>query len=559
MPVSANIYQKCLPAVSNDIDRCGAVSLCTIDQATSADLAAIYGDGDSAAWTINDVMLRVDYEAKACQIKQNSLYDLIFSMTSPMPKRLEVDMLTKETWMVRPFVNVFRNGIINNKFWAATGGIPSGPTGWRVDATNIGGNIPADTRWFPAGTVVYIEGVTAAGVKTNTAWEVSSATVVGSAVRLVLISMNANSNLSSAELTRPTEGTLTRGLPSVNDYESYCNTIPGLNTRQQTQAWIKSTRLTLCRSEMYEQYHALLKANNPRYKQYGDIETVERNKQALQDYQNSFVEDWFWGKGLVGQNQSDWQSTLAEISIPTNANLSLPFEGTCVGREAHVVGLYEQLAECDRVFNFGGSTLNLWDFFKLLYYIKRYRQSTNGSIKRIEVLVSTWFKFQIQNAIVAFYNTISGGAIRYPIEIVTTGGNKNGFEFDVYRIPVLGSTEIAFMSHEYFDDRLDANVASHSDATETMWVIDWADIKTWMLNTNEKTNVSGSAQEVARVDDDAMCVMERPKRWVQMISQSWTMFVECPGKHAIFTGISPSQPVYVADDGNYGDGYYSDR
>ena len=90
MPVSANIYQKCLPAVSNDIDRCGAVSLCSIDQATAADLAAIYGDGDSAAWTINDVMLRVDYEAKACQIKQNSLYDLIFSMTTPMPKRLEV-------------------------------------------------------------------------------------------------------------------------------------------------------------------------------------------------------------------------------------------------------------------------------------------------------------------------------------------------------------------------------------------------------------------------------------------------------------------------------------
>src|SRR5688572_26619773 len=189
MPISENIFQKCSPAISSDIDRCGAVSLCSIQQATQADLDAIYGDGDGEdGWTINDVMLRVDYEAKACQIKQNSLYDVIHAMTSPMPKRLEVDPLTRETWRVRPFVNVFRNGIINNKFWAVTNGSDAGAGDWRVDVANFGGNIPNDVRWFPVGTVVYIEGRTASGITTNTAWEVLSVAIVGDIIRLELTS-----------------------------------------------------------------------------------------------------------------------------------------------------------------------------------------------------------------------------------------------------------------------------------------------------------------------------------------------------------------------------------
>lgn len=542
--ISENIFDKCQPAISSDIDRCGSASLCSINQVVADELDAIYGNGDDQAWSILDTMLRVDYEAKACQIKQNSLYDLIHAMTSPMPKRLEVDPLTRETWMVRPFVNVFRNGIINNKYWAVSGGVASGEN-WRVDVENIGGNIPSDVRWFPVGLHVYIESKTATGVKTYTAWEVVSATITGDKVRLVLSTLNANSFLDPAELTNPTGGVLTRGLPNVNVYESYCQFIPGLNTRQQTQAWIKSTRLTLCRSEQYEKYHQLLKQNNPRYKEYGNIDTVVKNQQALQDYQNSFVEDWFWAKAYTGQNENDWRDSLEEITIPTNANLVLPFEGDCVGRRANVIGVFEQLAQCDRVFNFGGAPLNLWEFFKMLYLIKRYRQQSGGTIKRIDVLVSTWMKFKIQNAFVAFYNTISGGAIRYPIEIAVKGANNMGFEFDVYKAAgLLGSTEIAIMSHEYFDDRLDANKNFNGDNSEEIWILDWPDIKTWMLDSESVTNVSGTAQEVARVDNDAMCIMRRPKRWVEMIGQSWTVFVECPGKHAILTGVNPNQVRY---------------
>lgn len=554
MAISENIFDKCAPAISSDIDRCGSASLCSINQLVQDELDAVYGNGEEATpWSILDTMLRVDYEARACQIKQNSLYDLIHAQTNPMPKSLQVDPLTKETWMVRPFLNVFRNGIINNKYWCVSGGQASGEDNWQVDVENVGGNIPSDIRWFPVGLPVYIESVTNTGIKTHTAWEVVSRSIVGDAVRLILSSLNTSSFLEAAELTSPVTGVLTRGLPNVNVYESYCQYIPGLNTRQQTQAWIKSTRLTLCRSEQYEKYHTLLKQNNPRYKEYGNIDTVEKNKQALADYQNSFVEDWFWSKPYTGQNENDWRDSLEEITIPTNSNLVLPFEGDCVGRRANAVGVFEQLAECDRVFNFQGARLNLWEFFKKLYLIKRYRQQTGGSVKRIDVLCSTWMKFEIQNAFTAFYNTISGGAIRYPIEISVRGANNMGFEFDVYKAAgLLGSTEIAIISHEYFDDRLDANKTCNDDDSESIWVIDWPDIKTWMLDTDRVVNESGSAQEVARVDNDAMCIMRRPKRWVEMISQSWSVFVECPGKHAVFIGISPQRPVFEPgdDDGN---------
>jgi hypothetical protein len=258
MAISENIFERCVPAISTDINRCGSISNCNLGLPESDELTAIFGDGDTA-WTINEVLFTVDYEAKACGVKQNGLYDLIRAMSVPASKRLAVEPLTKETLLVKPFINAFRDSILNLKYWAVTAGTSSGDN-WQVDVENIGGNVPADTRFFPVGMRVFIEGQNpSTGVFTETAWEVVTVTAVNTnKARLVLESHNANSNLAAANVASPTTGVLTRGTPLVSQYESWCNVDPGLNNRQQTPVWVEENRLTTCENELYEQYHRLL-------------------------------------------------------------------------------------------------------------------------------------------------------------------------------------------------------------------------------------------------------------------------------------------------------------
>jgi hypothetical protein len=543
--ISENIFEKCVPAISTDINRCGSISNCNLGLPESDELTAIFGDGDTA-WTINEVLFTVDYEAKACGVKQNGLYDLIRAMSVPMSKRLAIEPLTKETLQVKPFINVFRDSILNLKYWAVTNGQASGDN-WQVDVENIGGNVPADTRFFPVGMRVFIEGQNASsGVFIETAYEVVTVTAVNTnKARLVLESHNANSNLAAANRTNPTTGVLTRGLPLVSQYESWCDVDPGLNTRQQFPVWVEENRLTTCENELYEQYHRLLKANNPRYREYGNIDTVVRNRQVLQNYQENKVNQWFFGKPLANQTLDSWNS-LEEITIPTNANLALPFEGQCVGKRAANIGILEQLAECGRVYDNKLTRLNIAELQTMLYHLSRVRKSRGGNGTRIDCITSTWFKSQIQMAMVNYFNTKSAGLLRFNMELNQTN-DRLGFTFDTYRFDYPNVTWVV-ASHEYFDDKKDARRTAGLTDSEELWFIDFADIQTWTFDASRITNTSGSNQEVARVDSAALCIMKRPKLAYTHTSETWANFIECPQRHCILKGIDPRTPVYQTSD-----------
>lgn len=545
MAISENIYQRCVPAIGSDINRCGSISNCNLSFPESDELTAIFGDGDTP-WTINEVLFTVDYEAKACGVKQNGLYDLIQANSMPMAKRLAVEALTRDTLMVKPFINVFRDSILNMKYWIVTNGQTNGGN-WQVDVENYGGNVPADVRFFPVGMRVFIEGQNAStGVFTETAWEVVTVTAVNTnKARLVLESHNGNSSLPLANVANPTTGVMTRGTPLVSQYESWCNVDPGLNTRQQIPVWVEENRLTLCENELYEEYHRLLKANNPRYREYGDIDTVRRNKQALQNRQEDKVNQWFFGKALANQTLDAWTS-LENIEIPSNENLVLPFEGQCVGRRASNIGILEQLAQCSRVYDNKLTRLNIAEIQRMLYHLSRVRKSTGGNGKRVDSITSTWMKAQIQMAMVNYFNTKSAGQLRFNMDLNKTNETL-GFTFDTYDFDYPSVTWVV-ASHEYFDDRKDARRVSGLQDAEELWFVDFSDIKTWTFDAARVTNTSGSAQDVAKVDNGALCIMKRPKITYTHVSETWANFVECPLRHAIVKSIKPEVPIYAPSD-----------
>lgn len=554
MAISTNIFEKCTPAIGTDLNRCGSVTMCNLRVPTKAELPSIFADG-SGNFRLMSALFYQDFEAKACQAVQNGLYDLITANKVNMSLRMPSEFLGKGIYMIRPFMMIGRKNLINNYYWAVSGGTTNG-NNWQVDVESQSG-IPADTRWFMTDQRVFIEGRTSGGTTTQTAWRVVSATIVSGKVRVILASENSNSWLAPSQLQNPVTGVLQRGTPNKSNYESWCEQPPGLNTNSLTPSWIETTRNALCNDELYEKYHQALRDDNPYWEKFGDIESVELNKQISEDWQRNFVNQWWFGKKLTGQNLDSWQTQLEQITVASSSSLYLPNEGRCVGYRANAEGVFEQLVQCGRYFDLQGRVLNLQEFFEALYQIIRVREGQGRTVTRIDVLTDSWYKKQFQQAMVRYFNTTSEGLIRFTKEL--KGHNDLGFNFDVYELDY-PSVELAVISHKFFDDRVAARRAAGLGEYRDLWVVDFADIITGILASDRVVNSTGSLQEIAKVDSTYRCVMAVPKLTTTLTSTTWTVFVQCPGSHMLLANLNPAVPEHRGKSGNQSNqyGYYDD-
>lgn len=554
MAIAQTIFEKCTPAIGSDLVRCGSVTMCNLRVPTKAELPTLFADEDGN-FRLMSALFYQDYEAKACQARQNGMYDLIRANQVNMSRRMPSEYLGKGIYMIRPFLMIGRKNLINNYYWTVSGGVANGDN-WQVDVESQS-NIPVDVRWFMTDQRVFIEGMTAGGSTTQTAWKVVSATVVASKVRVILASQNANSFLPAARLQFPVIGVLQRGTPNKSNYESWCEQPPGLNTNSLTPSWIETTRHVLCNDDLYEMFHQALRDDNPYWERFGDIESVELNKQLSEDWQSNFVNQWWNGKAEVGQNLDDWQTQLQQITVATSSSLYLPNEGRCVGYRANAIGVYEQMVQCGRVFDQQGRVLNLQEFFEALYQLMRVRKGQGQTVKRIDIMTDSFYKKQFQQAMVRYFNTTSEGLIRFTKEL--GGSNTLGFDFDVYKLDY-PSVEIALISHEYFDDRVAARRAAGLGNGRFLWVVDFADIITGILASDRVVNTSGTLAEVAKVDATIRCTMAIPKMVTTLTSQTWTTFVQCPGSHLLLDNLSEAIPEHRGKSGNPDNyyGYYND-
>lgn len=567
MPISADIFARCSPAFSTDIDRCGAATLCNISTTTSDELASIYADG-SDRWRIMGALLEADFIGKACQIKLNGMFDWIMATKREFgAKRLSMNKINGGLWEVMPFIKMARKGPINNEFWTVSDGAASSGTGpnggvytHTFDVVSQSG-IPNDVRWFPNRLRVFISGVTGAGTATRTAWRVVDQEVTGGKIRLYVVSENAATFLPADKVTVPTDGLLTRGTPNVNDYEQYCTQIPGLNTNQLNPFWLESVRYTFCEDELMRRYLQAIRDNNPYYKQFADVESVELNRQITEDWQRRHAWQFFFGKALPNQTLATYDD-LDQITVFSDDALgnyvNMPFEGRCIGRRANAIGIYELFAECGRVKDLQGQVLNIPELLDALYKLKRMRESNGVQGNVIEIFTDSFYAVQLAQGLFRYFEVKSEGLLRLNYEL----SNKReqsplGWVWRTFQLD-WPNVELRIVTHPFFDDYVDAHTnvgTTLTPAGRFVWMIDWSSTYQAVIGSNTVTNNSGDVSTLAAVNSAFECVMRVPKRSRKMISLTYTNVVECPATSLLLENLSSGVPEHQLKSGDYTDYY----
>lgn len=552
--ISDNIFSKCTAALSIDTERCDAVTGLDVAATTPSDLATIYKDSD--AWNIIGALLEGEFVGKSCQSKTNGIYDWLMATKRMFgTKKLSKTQINGGLYEIMPFVKMARKGPINNEYWTATSGaahVGATPNGqsdadYRIDAESQSG-IPSSTRWFPRGLRVFISSATAGGSVTRTAFKVSDAEIAAGKVRLYLVSQNSNVIGPAIKHTLPTSGLLIRGTPNVNDYESYCAQVPGLNTNQLSPFWIETTRYSICEDELYLKYIAAIRANNPYFRQFGDVESVELNRQIVEDFQRRHANAFFWNKPLANQTLADYGS-LEQITVFDGDASSNTFwaGGKFISRRANATGIYWQHAECSRVKDLLGQPLNLPELFKALYTMQRVRKANglNGNV--FELFTDSFYAAQLAQGLLRYFKVKGEGLLQLNLNLSTKlEQGPFGFRFRTFMLD-WPQCELRIVTHDYFDDWVAAHKAS-SATLETpgrvLWILDPSVNYQAMIESNSVALQSGDIQRLAETDSSFLCVMKVPKKRQKLFSQTYTNVVECPESSLLLENFSVDIPEH---------------
>ena len=573
--LTANAFAKCAPNVSTNLRQCGSVSLCNAQPLLSTDLDNAYTK--EGEYRVMDHLLKADMEIKSCEAQQNGLYDFLAANRVNLSKRVVPMGRDSGLMQIAPFINMKQYSPINNEYWLFSGGnVISNGTDQLLIYVTSAGNVPVDVRSFPSdelgkGIVVYLNHSGDGGAVIRSAWIVKESELDGDHIDLLLESLNANSNIPGVvamhETTGlwPVSGWLTRGGNNVSDYESDCQEKPAYNTAKLVQSWIKTRRYSLCKSSAYDQWRQLMLTSNPLFRDYGDVKDVERNRQLAAEFQKSFVQDFFWGKPLPNQNVATYNSletieSFDDIGHHLLGSAILGVDGgICVGKRAEPVGVYEQLAECDRVVDLMGLKLDLPALFHAFYDIIRIRVAQGNNNRQIDVFTDTIYAELINRSMIKYYSARAeshdGDAI---LRINSDAGAFSvakkaefGFLYRSYPLHWPAGVVMNVLTHYAFDDEIAvATVAGIPAAARRIWVLDFTGIYPGIIASNRIVQDTGDLKSLAAVRKEFSCVMKVHTRQQTLVSQTDTTIVECPGGNLILENISEEPPVWGGDESN---------
>lgn len=536
MALTANSFSKCSPNIGTNIRSCGTVTLCNLQPLTTDDLTDVYMKSDE--FRVLDHLLQADIEIAQCGQTQMGLFDFMMANKAAITgEKIVPASGRRESGLLRiaPFILADQTSVINNEFWTFSGGNADGDN-WEITVTSAA-DIPFDVRSFPTtgNYIVYLKGQSEGGSAIRTAYRVVTAVNNNDNTgTLVLSSLNENSALDPDKLENPVTGYLTRGGNNVDDFEKECNEMPAYLSPKEVPFWVKTARYSFCDSERYREYRGLA-LENPLFKKFYDLPETKRNTQLAMDFKKRMVQDIFWGKKLPGQNLGSYTTELQDIaSADISEELGVD-GGVCVGKRAEPEGIYEQLAECDRVVDLMGETLNLPALFEAFYNIIRVRATNNNMNKNIDVFTDTRTAEIINRAMWMYYSSKitdhNGDAILRATKSIDTVAKKAefGFSFFSYLLDWPVGVTMNVITHWSFDDELAVAEASGVENTgRVLWVLDFSGIYPGVIASNRKQFTTGELETLAKINQDFACVMRTYTKRQTLNSLTYTVIVECP-------------------------------
>lgn len=560
--INPNAFAKCAPAISTNIKQCGSVTQCNAKAMTSQELDVAYMRSNE--FRVMEALFHHDMEIKMCEAVQNGLYDFMMANKVNLSRKQNTRRLSSGLIEIAPFIMMRQYSPINNAYWLAYDGHLD--TGMWVVNVRSTTNIPADVRSFPAQMRVFIQGKSPGGSRTETAYEVIQATLVADHVTLVLRPQNSASHLPPDKLGNPIQGILRRGTPNINDYEKWCNEQPAYLNWKNVPSWTETHRTSMCKSELYDKWRKLVLEDNALYREFFDLDEIEKNRQLGADWQKRFVEAMFWNKPLPFQNAAEYDQ-LDDIETFDMLPEGPPglFDigadaGRCVGKRANAVGIYEQMAECGRVVDLQGAVLNLPALFVELYNMMRVREGRNHPNPReFDLFTDTVTAELINQAMLAYYKAKGQDMVRLNID--ANGFNvakKADFGFYFKRYPLFWPQGVILnvVTHYFFDDYLTAaQMAFPGDNAigRVLWILDFTGIYPGILSSSRVVLKTGNLNTLAEISEDFACVMKVPTKTQTLYSVQWTMIVECPMANLIIENIAGQAPTHDGNPvGDYG-------
>lgn len=563
--VNANAFAKCAPAIGTNIRQCGTVTQCNAKPVTADELESLFTK--SGDFRIMDALFKHDIEIKMCEAVQNGLYDFFMANKIVANRNFQTRRTSPGVIEVAPFVLARQYSPINNQYWKFTG-FTTVAAVYDVKATvQSVTNIPVDVAGFPSkeangtGNRVFLHGRSVAGSTVEKVYEVGRATDNGDGtLTLELIDRNAGSKLDADKLSlaNGAAGLLRRGTPNVNKYEKYCNEAPTYLNWKNVPSWVEETRHSVCWSSLYQKWRDLVLGGNMLYDEFFNLEETQKNKQLGKEWQDRFVYQLFYGKGLQYQT-ADAYDQLDDITTFDGSAYGLGVDGgRCVGKRASLVGIYEQMAQCGRVFDAQNTKLNLPALFIEFYNMMRVRDgSGRKNSKQFDVFTDSVTADRINRAMIKYYNSQSDGMLRLTKSVdrdIKTA--EFGFMYESYKLFWPQGITMNVIWHDFFDDYLaaakavDSSVAFQSTA-RVLWVLDFAGIYPGIISSARQVHKTGDLEKLAAINPSYACVMAVETQEQTLMSTQLTVIVECPMGNLIIEGLSDELPEHATLSGAY--------
>jgi hypothetical protein len=502
-------------------------------------------------------------EAKMLGVPERGLMELLTSKVKNIKDDLQISKISQQS-IVMPYIQRQQRSFINANYFTIETGQPTPGAGvgslpasaWNI-TVNLGqswlkSDLTAIERYFVPGSTLIVltwdnQVTKVARTLVFTIVSAVNADVGATDKAVVTVYPNVNAttwagyNAADKLVYQPVFGVAQTGANSVSDYESYCPQQPADLSNKLIVNWLQTTRESYCRESSYEEVlDQIMKGNvNDYLKAFKTQSIADQEKYKAARYRREFYNSVFYGApiDIVNQTTANWQN-LPKVYDVAN--------GTCpLAYKASSLGIFTQLANCNRVVDLAGAKLNLDYIFQQLYYLRRNREASGDAINTIDSMTDRYTAGLILEVMSAYYKA------RYDVQFTKyfqasqtiSHDNVVLFNYNIYDVQEAGVQWAVFVD-DYFNDLVDAFATpvvgwDFRTRARNLWFIDWSDINIGVAGESRVTRRSpANDTELALYQ----CVISPVVKTYDLRSKTWTTMVDRPDRHLIIHNFALTCP-----------------